>query len=227
MAESGDGRPSERVERDVDKSREGRRRLEPPTSFPTETERLRYEHRQIIRAGRDPSELPPALVEARIAAIEAHETEKKDARYPPHAIEYHLNAPDELLTRRLREKSTTSADGRTDATTFTDPAALVMAEGKAWRTRTATEKVNERSAERQNTTPLPPVRQIRIPIEQALGPDWRDHVRGLSKRPDGRIVPTEFPDDTVVYTLWRRDGRGEWQLQTCFPEIPRRAGEVP
>lgn len=59
-----------------------------------------------------------------------------------------------------------------------------------------------------------------MPAVDVFGPNFRDHIRGYARTPDG-AAPVDFPDDTLIRTIYTRNSlNDEWGPKTCHPFIP-------
>lgn len=212
--------------------REGPERLEldEDAGEPGVSERdlaFRHEARRHLESTARPEELPRAMVDERIA-----ELRRREAVGEGHAVVEHLDVTDAQLAQRALDGTDARMDPKhperhhitqpppVNATRFESPAALVRAEAAAWESDTGRERRDAALAglpEQASSKELHDI-QVKcvIPIEEALGPDWRDHVTGRSHASKGQ-GETLFPPDSVVVTRWRLDGEGTWYCQTCFP----------
>lgn len=64
--------------------------------------------------------------------------------------------------------------------------------------------------------------EVRRPLSEVLGPEWRGDVYGQSRAPDG-TRPCRWRSDSAAFALWRRQSDGRWHLYTCYPE-PEKKG---
>jgi hypothetical protein len=176
----------------------------------TDTRRRRELYGAALERADGPEDLPKPLVREQVDWMRDVEARAEAAGVldGPHAVRAHLDVDARKLDDRLDAEPTMS-----HATAFRSAEALVMAEARAWRDRPR--EPNRVVTERTNHT---------LPAKEALGAGWRDHLHGRSRSCSERI-DTRFPDDTEIFVLWRRATNGEWQVQTCYPKIPKRRGE--
>lgn len=107
------------------------------------------------------------------------------------------------------------------ATAFTSDTALVYAEMRVYDSPQAQAK--RRTAEQSGLQSF----KVRVPAVEALGPDFRDSLRGWTRlgppdQPTG-VARTHFPDTTQILVMYRRPSGGSWAADTCYPDIPQGA----
>lgn len=177
----------------------------------TPTERRRELYGTALERVDSPDDLPRPMVREHIGWIRGYEARARSLgeKDRPHAVERHLDIDTAGLDSRLREKASMA-----HATAFRSAEALVMAEMSA--RRDLLEKYGPWGPPRLEPDWL----RHELPAKKALGPHWRDHVRGRS-RGDGTTVDTRFPDHTEIVVVWKRDADGDWQVRTCFPRVAK------
>ncbi|HEY1175526.1 MAG TPA: hypothetical protein VGF17_05165, partial [Phytomonospora sp.] len=103
-----------------------------------------------------------------------------------------------------------------NATAFTSDAALVFAEAAAWNSAEGRAAIAEADATGAARA------EVLLPAADVFGPDFRAHVHGRTRigsrsSPQG-VAPTEFPDDTRIVAVYRRDAvDAPWVAYTCYP----------
>jgi hypothetical protein len=58
---------------------------------------------------------------------------------------------------------------------------------------------------------------VRRPLSDVFGPEWRSDVYGRS-RESGGAQPSRWQPDSNAFAIWRRQNDGRWHLYTCYPE---------
>ena len=221
MPEWKDEGPAERGDRDPERRPERREQTEAGAG--DEAERRAREIDAAFRRAREPSDLPPDVIRERMQAMRDTERQERAAAQQAgenpervhHAGSRHQDISDHDLKKRLD-----GPHGIHHSTRFTSKEALVMAEGKAWRSpdaalsREAMEKLNAQVPEAERVYSF----SVRMSAKELLGSQWREHLEGWS-RSSGGPVPTEFPNHTNIFVQWRPTSTGEWAPYTCHPSV--------
>ncbi|HEX5407643.1 MAG TPA: hypothetical protein VFX16_35685 [Pseudonocardiaceae bacterium] len=143
--------------------------------------------------------------------------------YGGHTFRTHVDVgPAETHARALRDFD--KRPGRHQpATRWTSEQALARAVDSVERSRRYRTKIVSAEADLRRGEPMQTVRPVvRIPLRDALGPDWRSGVAG-HRADAGGVRPIRFTDSAEVVVVYRARPGGIWRLHTCYPLATDRA----
>lgn len=161
--------------------------------------------------GRDTRSDPRQLKERRV---------KLRAEERGHTFERHVDigpAGTQARAQRLLTERGPVRQQHADATRWTSDYALARAvdgveRSPEYRTRmTAAEQALSRGEPPQLIRPV-----VRLPLRDAVGPDWRNAVAGHRADATG-VRPIRFPETAQVVAVYRAKPGGGWYIHTCYP----------
>jgi hypothetical protein len=156
-------------------------------------------------------------------AAELRAREQQDPRR--HAFREHRDVTQRQLDRRVTQginaRGIREVRPTQDATRWRSDEALVRTADAIWdspagRAARAKEEDKFRRGLLRERTDMRV--QVSIPLETALGPDWRRSVEGRSLAANGRSRPTVFSVDARGFAYWQMGADNKWRLITCFPK---------
>lgn len=105
-----------------------------------------------------------------------------------------------------------------DYTSFRSPEALAAAEVTAWEASKA-ERLAAEERYRSGRSTFKKIRvECEVPLKDALGPSWPEHVNGRRRTPAGGR-PTPFTGESVVRVAYLMDSEGNWYPKTIYPKV--------
>ena len=108
-----------------------------------------------------------------------------------------------------------------DATRWTSERSLVRAVDGVERTQAFKSRMSAAEDALRRGVPPETVRPVvRVPLHDALGPDWRSAVAGHRADATG-VRQTTFTRTAEVVAGYRARPGGGWRLHTCYP-VPQR-----
>jgi hypothetical protein len=149
-----------------------------------------------------------------------------EQRYRSHVFRNHVDiGPSGTRTRALDgfDPARPGRSQSSDVTRWTSEHYLARAvmgveRSHDYRTKmTAAEEALRRGEPPHTVRPV-----VRIPLRDAIGPDWHSGVAGHVADSSG-VRPSRFTNSAEVVAVYRARPGGGWYLQTCYPH-PRGKG---
>jgi hypothetical protein len=149
-----------------------------------------------------------------------------DVRNGGHTFREHVDVGPSDTARRARTGE--RARGGSDrppprhATRWTNERAAARSAERLWRSPQARAQLAVQMDRLRNGAPVPAMRiSVRMPLNEALGGDWRKHVAGHTAG-SGGLRESHFTERSVAVATWRMNADGKWYLRTCYPEVTPR-----